>query len=32
MGQIRDLFKKIRDTKRTFQAKMGTIKDRNAWA
>ena len=30
MGKIRDLFKKIRDTKRTFQAKMGTIKDRNA--
>ena len=29
-GKIRDLFKKIRDTKRTFQAKMGTIKDRNA--
>ena len=25
----RDLFKKIRDTKRTFHAKMGTIKDRN---
>ena len=32
MGKTRDLFKKIRDTKRTFQAKMGTIKDRNAWA
>ena len=30
MGQIRDLFKKIRDTKGTFHAKMGTIKDRNA--
>ena len=30
MGKARDLFKKIRDTKRTFQAKMGTIKDRNA--
>ena len=29
MGQIRDLSKKIRDTKGTFQAKMGTIKDRN---
>ena len=29
MGKIRDLFKKIRDTKGTFQAKMGTIKDRN---
>ena len=29
MGQTRDLFKKIRDTKRTFHAKMGTIKDRN---
>ena len=29
MGNIRDLFKKIRDTKRTFHAKMGTIKDRN---
>ena len=28
-GKIRDLFKKIRDTKRTFHAKMGTIKDRN---
>ena len=26
----RDLFKKIRDTKGTFQAKMGTIKDRNS--
>ena len=30
MGNIRDLFKKIRDTKRTFHAKMGTIKDRNS--
>ena len=30
MGKTRDLFKKIRDTKRTFHAKMGTIKDRNA--
>ena len=29
MGKTRDLFKKIRDTKGTFQAKMGTIKDRN---
>ena len=28
-GKIRDLFKKIRDTKRTCHAKMGTIKDRN---
>ena len=28
-GKTRDLFKKIRDTKRTFHAKMGTIKDRN---
>ena len=29
MGKIRDLFKKIRGTKGTFHAKMGTIKDRN---
>ena len=29
MGKTRDLFKKIRDTKRTFHAKMGLIKDRN---
>ena len=29
MGKTRDLFKKIRDTKRIFHAKMGTIKDRN---
>ena len=29
MGKIRNLFKKIRDTKGTFHAKMGTIKDRN---
>ena len=29
MGKTRDLFKKIRDTNGTFQAKMGTIKDRN---
>ena len=28
-GKIRDLFKKIRDTKGTFHAKMGFIKDRN---
>ena len=28
-GKTRDLLKKIRDTKRTFHAKMGTIKDRN---
>ena len=27
MGKIRDLFKNIRDTKRAFHAKMGTIKD-----
>ena len=30
MGKTRDLFKKIRDNKRTFHAKMGTIKDRNS--
>ena len=29
MGKTRDLFKKIRDTKGTLNAKMGTIKDRN---
>ena len=29
MGKTRDLFKRIRDTKETFHAKMGTIKDRN---
>ena len=29
MGETRDLFKKIRDTKGTFHAKMGTIKERN---
>ena len=29
MGKNNDLFKKIRDTNRTFHAKMGTIKDRN---
>ena len=28
MGKTRDVFKKIRDTKGTFHAKMGTIKDR----
>ena len=31
MGKPRDLFKKIKDTKGTFHAKMGTIKDRNVW-
>ena len=30
MGKTRDLFKKIRDTKGTFHAKMGMIKDRNS--
>ena len=30
MGKTRDLFKKIKDTKRTFHTKMGTIKDRNS--
>ena len=30
MGKTRDLFKKIRDTKRTFHPKMGTIKHRNS--
>ena len=29
IGKTTDLFKKIRDTKRTFHAKMGTIKERN---
>ena len=29
MGKTRDLFKKIRDTKETFYAQMGSIKDRN---
>ena len=29
MGKTRDLFKKIRDTKGTFHAKMGLVKDRN---
>ena len=32
MGETRDLFKKIRDTKGIFHAKMGTIKDRNSMA
>ena len=32
MGKTRDLFKKIRDTKGTFHAKMSTIKDRNDMA
>ena len=31
MGKTRDLFKKIRDTKRTFHAKMGSINDRKVW-
>ena len=31
MGKTRVLFKKIRDTKGTFLAKMGTIKDRMVW-
>ena len=30
-GKTRDLFKKTRDIKGTFHAKMGTIKDRNGW-
>ena len=30
MGKTRDLFKKIRDTKGTSHAKMGTVKDRNS--
>ena len=29
MGKTKDLYKKIKDTKETFHAKMGTIKDRN---
>ena len=29
MGKTRDLFKKIRDTKETFQGNMGSVKDRN---
>ena len=32
MGNTRDLFKKITDTKGTFHAKMGTIKDKNGMA
>ena len=32
MGKTRELFKKIGDTKETFHAKMGTIKDRNGMA
>ena len=32
MGKTRDLFNKIRDTKGTFHAKMGTINDRNGMA
>ena len=32
VGKTRDLFKKIRDTKGTFHAKMGTIKDRSCMA
>ena len=32
LEKTRDLFKKIRDTKETFHAKMGTIKDRNGMA
>ena len=32
MGKTRDLFNKIRGTKGTFHAKMGTIKDRNGMA
>ena len=31
MGKTRDLFKKVRDTKGTFHAKMGSIKDRKVW-
>ena len=31
MGKTRDLFKKTRDTKRTFHAKMGSIKDEMVW-
>ena len=31
-GKTRDLFKKIRDTKGIFHAKMGSIKDRNQWS
>ena len=32
MGKTRDLFKKIRDTKGIFHAKMGTIKDQTTWS
>ena len=32
MGKTRDLFKNIRDTKGTFHAKMGSVKDRNGMA
>ena len=32
MGKTRELFKKMRDTKRIFHAKMGSIKDRNSEA
>ena len=31
LAKTRDLFKKIRDTKEIFHAKMGSIKDRNIW-
>ena len=31
MGKTRDLFKKMRDTKGTFHAKMGSIEDKMAW-
>ena len=31
MGKTKDLFKKIRDTKETFHAKMGTIKEKMVW-
>ena len=31
MGKTRDLFKKIKDTKGTFRAKMDTMKDRKVW-
>ena len=31
MGKTIDLFKKIRDTKETFHAKMGSVKDRTVW-
>ena len=31
LGKTRELFKKIRDTKGTFHAKMGSIKDRMVW-